>query len=280
MPYGASLNGRIHLYSALRDHMAAQVDQRLDGKNPATALAMYSARVFPAGPFTRNAGFWAADIAQSLTAMSPSNSASGSGQAPVTLITPRHTIAAAHADPADGSTIYFVDAANNVISRTQTAHADVAGNDLVVGLLDSDLPAAISPLKVIPDDFYTWFLIYAPTPTLCSDQDANGVVRDIAVLQRRLIRLTIPTLADRIPFYQVGALGDSGSALNVLINNEIVLCGIQSQVQLPNDTFGPTPYLANDAINTAIVAADIAGGIAPTGYTVTNPNLSIFTVAN
>lgn len=274
--YNGYIGGLAHLRSPLRDHMSAQIDDRLAGKNPVTALPIFSVIVHPGGPFTRNPACWAADMVASLTAMSVSNNLSGDGQIPLTLITPRHAIGAAHAFATNGTIFSFVDAASNIITRTIQAQALVDGCDIRVALLDSDIPAALSFLTVLPDNFDEWYLPFPQTPILSGDQEGKAPVRNTQSILKNVTRLTIPTQADRLAFYEQNVLGDSGSGWTVAINNALVVMGIASET-FPafDDCGGSTPFLANGRLNAAIAAADVAGGVA-TGYTVTNPDLSMF----
>lgn len=283
MPATLQKTGVVHWQSILRDHMCAQIDDRLAGKNPVVALPIFSVVTFPAGPFNRNPNCWAADMMQALTAMAIANDLTGNNQLPATLITPRHTVGAAHSITAVGATYSFVDINDNIITRTILGQATVAGADIRISTLDSDIPAALSFLPVIPDDFYNWFLVHPQTPILSGDQDGNAPVRNIYVLENNVIRLIEPPASqpDRLAFYEPNVANDSGNVWCVVIDNQPVIAGVSAETFTAfDDCGGSTPLLANARMNAAIAAADVAAGIAPTGYTVSNPNLSRFPFAN
>lgn len=75
------------------------------------------------------------------------------GQGLVTMVSPRHCLFAEHVRP---NQAYFVAAfldTNNVIHWRTNLGAAFAGNDTSVGILDSDLPASVGFLPVVPKGF-------------------------------------------------------------------------------------------------------------------------------
>lgn len=78
-----------------------------------------------------------------------------------TAITPRHVISAAHYPPPNGAEVIFADRVigdytnNKLYKRTITNSTTIAGTDIWIGYLDSDLPASIMPMTVIASDYRT-----------------------------------------------------------------------------------------------------------------------------
>jgi hypothetical protein len=139
---------------ALSGYLATKVD----GKTLLANGLVYSTQDHSTPAYVRSSSHWAAGL--DFTAVSPWNSSSASNLG-VVAITPRHVLMAAHAGPSDGATVRFVTAANAVVERTLVrsfAHPDYPTPssfpgyptlypDLRVGVLDSDLPGTITPVK-------------------------------------------------------------------------------------------------------------------------------------
>lgn len=126
------------------------VDPNLSTPSPETAYQLFTAIDNIGHTYTRNTSPW---IDWDLTCV-PAQT--GSGQTfHGTAITPRHVMFADHFKPGLGTTLYFVDATNTVYSRTLSSVVSVQDNesnnvDCSVGLLSSDLPAQITPAKLLP----------------------------------------------------------------------------------------------------------------------------------
>lgn len=263
---------------ALFAHIREAVDLLLAGKSAGSALASFSTITHSdVGPYTRNANFWGASFVSSITPISVSNSLSGDGQLFGTAITPRHVLYVDHAKPIDGTTLRFVDASNNIVLRTQSAVATVAGSvDLAVGRLSSDLPASIGFCKVLPVRFHTYFR--PRLPVVVFDQVRNGLVQDLMEIASpgNICRTWAPVDAKRLEFYEAVVGGDSGGPWGVLINREFVIMCSQNNVAgsgVTSQAFSNPAFDLNAAINAAIVTVD---GGSPTNYTVTNPDLTGF----
>ena len=103
--------------------------------------------------YVRNPACWAADL--DLTCMSPWNSDHATRKAG-TLVSPRHAVWARHYNIRLNSTIRFVTrsgavvdrrvVASRLVARTEAGHS-FYGRDIVVGLLDRDVPDTISFAK-------------------------------------------------------------------------------------------------------------------------------------
>jgi hypothetical protein len=249
-------------------HMMLAVDGRIGNKSAATALDVYSSQDHVTPAFTRNPNFWGADIIASLTCASPSNSATDHLEA-VTAITRRHLLCIKHGAgyPADSSTVRFVTTDNTIVSRTILQHVELS-DDMAVMLIDSDLPASITPCKVVADDIITYLNSCVNIPLLKLDQEEKGLVVDMKNIYDGGITLGTPCTAKRREFYEDAVAGDSGNPMFGIINGEFVLFAV-------TNIDGPSPAGLNDAINTAIGDVDALGAVT-TGYTVTNPSMTKF----
>lgn len=271
---------------SLQIHMAEAVDSRLAAAAPAvSSLAFFTTITHnDAGPFVRNPDCWITGV--DLTSVSPSNSTEDNERGGV-AITKRHIIYAKHTQIGDGASVRFCTSSDVAVARTQTQHAEIGGTfpifpDFCVGLLDSDLPSTIAVCKVAPDYMLPKIGYFPPIPVIQTDKDENGLVFDATSFSYgsqgiNTANVKIPVNAKRLEFYQPIIAGDSGDPWFVLINDELVLIGITSGLDVADGSavFGSCPIGLNGAINAAIVAADALGGVS-TGYTVTNPNLSAF----
>lgn len=137
------------------------------GVDPAEAKSRFSTRDLVTKTFTRNPDFWGIGLT-GLSAVSPNNSKNDNRRAG-TAITKRHIICAAHYPLSVGDTVDFVaDVAGESVAVTRTilkakAHPLYAGQsghysyDIQICLLDSDLPAEIDFMEVMPsnaDDYH------------------------------------------------------------------------------------------------------------------------------
>jgi hypothetical protein len=168
----------------------------LSGGNPATDKPRFSSRSLATKSFTRNANFWGIGL-DGLSAISPNNSRSQNQRAG-TALTKRHIICAAHYPLSVNDTVDFVADASGaqiavtrtiVQAKTHSLYAGQSGNycyDIQICLLDSDLPAGIDFMEVMPSnsvDFtgeYTW----AGTAGCIFDQEQKGNSSWLGILGR------------------------------------------------------------------------------------------------
>ncbi|MGE9267636.1 MAG: Ig-like domain-containing protein [Verrucomicrobiales bacterium] len=200
----------------------SELDDALDATDPATDIRLYSAQDHATPAYTRNASNWATAAGIDLTSVSPWNSTGGNKRAGV-AITPRHIVFAKHYQIGTGATVRFITADNTVVERTLTAKESLADTDLTIGLLDSDLPATITPCKVLPADWEDYF----PTglehlPALCLDQEEKALVTDCGYTNGNLV-MRVPTDATRLSYYEPKITGDSGNPAFLLLGGEAVL---------------------------------------------------------
>lgn len=196
-----------------------ETDALLDGE-----LAIYSAVNDGAGEYTRNTACWAAGI--DLTAIPVWNSVRGS-RANGIAITSRHVLHASHVSVGIGATLRFVTNGNVVVTRTITAIDDV-GIDLQIATLDSDLPETITPAKVLPADWQDDLTI-GSIPLVCADQSRGIFVRDTTAYYEsngtRIISHELSQSAARADYTEPIITGDSGAAIGVILNGELLAIG-------------------------------------------------------
>lgn len=124
--------------------------------------------------YVRNTSLWSpAD----LTGCSPWNSVGGANRAGV-LVSPRHFIDATHYAIPVGTTMRFVDATSDLITRTVTGVRSIAGTDIHIGCLDADVPVTFYP--VLPRDWKAKM----PNrrfgiPVVCLDQEEKLLVNSM-----------------------------------------------------------------------------------------------------
>lgn len=116
-----------------------------------------------------------------------------------TLISPRHVFSAAHWHPVVGSSIKWVDANSIVYTRTVVSEWVDYSTDHWVGLLDSDLPSSIKPLKVFPSNYLT----YLPAQPF----EIGGIPAYSIFTSYNMITLGVYT--DRPPYIATGGMGGS-----------------------------------------------------------------------
>ncbi len=209
---------------------ASYVDNHLAGKVPAAARPMYSAGDFNIGKgFVRNVNLWCADL--DLTCFSPWNSTEHNLQGG-TLITRRHVLLAHHfSNPSTGTppmipgitTIEFVAKDNTLYTRKITKLTRVENTDLLIGTLDSDLPAKINPVQILPADKVK--AISPGTPLIYSGQDKWANVGECVGSSGPMfaVRTAVPEARNAWSTGGPARIGDSGSPIFLPINGRVAL---------------------------------------------------------
>ena len=215
-----------------RKALSDPMDNALIVANPATQQKVYTTQ----DPYVRNTSFFLQGThAEALTCASPWNSTGGTRRAG-TAITPRHAVCANHYPIPVGATIRFIASDNTVITRTVVQAARIfsngQGTDSWMILLDSDLPASITPCKIFPDGYETYLPAGATTtaaarlPLLAMDFSENGIALDLI----KETSMTIPTMGygaptipHRLAFYDPIIVGDSGNPIFGVIGSELWL---------------------------------------------------------
>ena len=264
-----------------RKALSDPMDDALIVANPATQQQVYTTQ----DPYVRNTSFFLQGThAEALTCASPWNSTGGTQRAG-TAITPRHAVCANHYPIPVGATIRFIASDNTVITRTVVQAARIfcngVGTDAWMILLDSDLPASITPCKIFPDGYETYLPAGATTaaafalPLLAMDFSENGIALDLITEQVGSNSPTMiygaPTIPHRLAFYDPIITGDSGNPIFAVIGPELWLLS----------TFfgaGSGPFYGGlvTELNAMITTLDTLQGDI-TGHTVTVGDLSSYT---
>ena len=170
--------------------------------------------------------FWLKGV-HGLSATSIGFSNGLAAQGSVTMISPRHCIYAKHMHEAPGRFMAaFLDTNNVIYWRTNMENIFIT-NDISVGILDSDLPASVGYLPMLPANFAT----YLPTN---SSGLVQGIGRNQAVsMFAEPIALTSPVVSWNVnntaPFgvstnWNVNIVGgDSSNPVMFLVKNQLVL---------------------------------------------------------
>jgi hypothetical protein len=258
------------------DIVSYTIDSKIADTNSLNLISkkpMYSTMNHVTGEFVRNLNCWAKDW--NLSPVSPDNSRGYNGiytRAPSTLISPRHTIMAQHASLEIGDTMKFVDMNNNIITRTLTGKAErVAGTDISIGLLDSDVPAGFSFTKILPVDWKNHLNISSATnkvPLFSFDQELKAIVSELSAGDSETWINNIPSsVSPRSLLWEDIASGDSGFPSFLIVNNELVVTFLYYN----GGSSGGGPNIQNykTQINTAM--ANLQGGSNP--YQLTEINL-------
>lgn len=211
---------------ALAADVAVGVDSRIEGLEASdTTQLIYSTQDHVTPQYVRSATCWAADI--NLTCVSPWNSGNAHLWAG-TAITPRHIAHAQHAFVADGSTIRFITMDGTVVERTVSSGMQIGTTDLRISLLSADLPATITPAKVLPDN-WELYMDEIRAPVLLFNQEERVSVADILHIRPgggalgSDIQIQIPVDAQRLEFHVERVGGDSGNPVFLIVGNEPVL---------------------------------------------------------
>ena len=265
-----------------RKALSDPMDDALIVANPATQQKVYTTQ----DPYVRNTSFFLQGThAEALTCASPWNSTGATHRAG-TAITPRHAVCANHYPIPVGATIRFIASDNTVITRTVVQAARIfsngQGTDSWMILLDSDLPASITPCKIFPDGYETYLPAGATTaaaatlPLLAMDFSENGIALDLIAESTFASSPTMlfgaPTIPHRLAFYDPIIVGDSGNPVFGVIGSELWLLS----------TFfgaGSGPFYGGlvTELNAMITTLDTLQGDI-TGHTVTVGDLSSYTV--
>ena len=256
--------------------LCRSVDERLVGKTPSVALPMYNG--YPMyGPSLVNhinTNCWAYGL--DFSCASPWNTVYTSRLYPATAISRRHVILAAHLTPTDFQPLYGFRGTNNVFYTRSLVATNYIGNDIVVGLLDSELPAAVNPAKILPADAPDYIKSGRGVPVIALDQYERVYVTDMSALYEFRkdtgvgdvdgVSFSRPNNVTRKAFNKFPLQGgDSGDPCFAVISNNLVLL---SHLSLA-DWFGPSYATLKSQIQAAMDALC-------TGYSLEEYDLSTY----
>jgi hypothetical protein len=204
---------------------------------------IYSTQDHANAIYVRNPQCWCYDLSEQLTCCSPWNSY-GINQRAGTLITPRHIVYAKHFPIQPGSTIRFVTANNQVITRTVTLTANdgtPAGSnpDIDVGLLNEDVPDSIKPCYFLPDNYLDYlsyknipplsgtFIPYRPG-TISLDQEEKALISDFLMFTGNpstgvSISPVAPPKTNKSVLWESIIGGDSGNPMFLIYEGKLIL---------------------------------------------------------
>lgn len=261
-------------YALIHDLQALLAD-----KNPAVTMPLFTLQDHATPVYTRNVNNWASAHVQKLTAISPWNS-EGSFQRAGTLISPRHVLFATHYYPSIGSTIRFVAVDNTVVTRNINAIVSITTEeppspDLLVALLDSDVPESISFASVLPSGFEARLSSNqqsARIPCAATDQEEKLIVVDLKQVSADknvsiYCEMQNPVQALRVAFNELLVSGDSGNTAFWFINGDLVLLTVWTGASFGG--YGTSVAAFRTEINAAMTTL---GG----GYQLTEVDLSGF----
>jgi hypothetical protein len=216
------------------------IDDRLEsvkkeGRLPQAAIKIFSKQDHVHKIYLRDTHCWAYGV--DLSCISPWNS-QGHKRKAGTLLSPRHAVWARHYSIKVNSTLRFVDQNNQVFDRriiktraipvtsnSTSSRAYLHGYDMVIGLLDSDVPTSVSFAKVLPKYFKRFdpFRLYVRLPTLCTDFEEKALVDDFRIQFNNMAYLSPPfSNTTRREYYESKIAGDSGNPCFFVIDNELV----------------------------------------------------------
>ena len=256
--------------------LCRSVDDRLAGKTPSVALPLYNG--YPMyGPSLVNhvnTNCWAYGL--DFSCASPWNTVYTSRLYPATAISRRHVILAAHLTPTDFQPLYGFRGTNNVFFTRSLVATNYIGNDIVVGLLDSELPAAVNPAKILPADAPDYIKSGRGVPVIALDQYERVYVTDMSALYEFRkdtgvgdvdgVSFSRPNNVTRKAFNKFPLQGgDSGDPCFAVISNNLVLL---SHLSLA-DWFGPSYATLKSQIQAAMDALC-------TGYSLEEYDLSTY----
>ena len=176
----------------------------------------------------------------------------------VTMVSPRHYLAASHVtwapffkglDPA-----VFADT-NNVVYYRKSLQVTNLGNDIALGILDSDLPPSVGYLPLLPANYTNWLVTAADVQGIGVNQDYLVFGEAVSLTGRGMVSFSgtrsVPfglgtnwtSCADPLAR---GFLrqGDSSDPVRLLIGNQLVLVGLAL-----TPSAGPDCALVSDRID-------------------------------
>lgn len=229
-PVSRSSGATFNAFSSWRSGTLAKaatdaIDDRLAAFTSANGrVALFSTVDHPASNYVRSTSLWASGIDFTCLAACVNGSDQTHGG---TAITPRHIALANHYPLEAGHTLRFVTPGNVVVNRTVSSTLRVGLTDTLIAKLDSDLPATITPAKLLP---VTWATklpnLQYRIPVAFSNQFKQLLVREwYAVLGtiNQQASFAASTTTPRSTFGGAPIDFDSGSPVFLLVGTTPVL---------------------------------------------------------
>lgn len=257
------------------------IDAAISGKTPSVAKPLFSAANHVTGAYTYNASGWFYPWVTAMTGLSPWNSNGGTEKAGV-AVTARNAIGAAHYGLNIGNTIRFVQSNGTVVDRVISAYSDMAGTDIRLYVLSSDLPAGITPAKMFPSDWTEHFTVGPSGGGRCEsmpiawiDKINNVYVHSVELYMDGStigaeLDYGLPVGVERLSFSKGLTMGDSGSPFFVMVGSNLALL---------TSAYGwgasPSYPVRLSAMQSAISTLNATAGVG--AYSLTTVDFSAFT---
>jgi hypothetical protein len=251
---------------SLVDHIRNIVDSRInDTMTMSQHGRFYTTQDHANKIYVRNPDLWCADIDR--TCISPWNSNGGVRKAGV-LITPRHVYNADHYKYPVGTIVRFVGMDGTVYDRTVIGRSVDDDQDIAIYTLDSDLPAAVTPCRMMPPETlpqdgpyegtYMRNNLYSRPPALALDQEEKAIIVDYLIRGK----FQFPEDPVRLIFSEEIVVGDSGNPAFLLVEQEGVITPILITIwTFGNAGIGFATAGNTDLINQKIVETDTQAGV-------------------
>lgn len=212
-------------------NMKDEVEARVIGETPSTTTYnLYSSISTSTSAYVRNTSHIASDI--DLTCIPVFSEAINSAQTMGVLVAPDIMIQANHSHPS--GVMHFVKNDNTTVSRTITSGMNIAGTDIWVAKLDSNVPAGINPCKVFSataftNSISTTSIAYVQPPVIFTNQSRVLRVGKINYGTNSPFSQLIIIVRDTVNYnnwYSQPCCGDSGSPAFAIVNGEAVVLGV------------------------------------------------------
>lgn len=225
----------------LLDHIVAGIEGAIAAGGPAN---LFSAQDSSGGTYVRDTTCWADTWRPLITCRGVYNSHTlGRSTIPITAIAEaggdrRFGLTVAHYDsvhPEVGTTVRFVAADNQVITRTIAASRRLADIDVAVVMFDAALPESIYCAPLLPSNYTSYI---ANDPDACpaitihasfSNITIRANVSDVETIDAGIrystsvLKVKAPVDAARLALHTAMVNGDSGSPLFVPVGTDLVL---------------------------------------------------------
>lgn len=256
--------------------LSDSIDALISGKTASNAIQNVTSATNWTTAFTRNASLFLAGVNMTAFALSTGSNTdtAGVGQQSATVISPRHVVSAWHHRP---PRVYWLASDGSIVFRNIASWQQVGTTDIAIGYVNTDIPATVTPIKVLPATWLNYMPHYnadLPVIYLDSGDDATGSSqphRRAAIGQMDLIgTFTVssvtnpamiidqPTKATRLAFWNTSAspqiLFRSGSPIFVVNGTTPILLGCWHAAS--GSTYAIFPFLSNyiAEINAAMTA--------------------------
>lgn len=252
---------------SLAKHICDAIDSRVAGKT-GTAKPLYSTLDHVTPAYVRNVGCWAASL--DLSSISPYNQTQPTRYTG-TLITRRHVAFANHFQLPTNVPVRFITPDNQIVERQLTAKSRVGTTDLMIGVLNGEVPASIGFCKILPSNWRSYLPHYSRgIPGFTCDQDEKALVTEFYSISGAdpQAQCQKPTDTQRAVFYEDLISGDSGNPFCFVVNGDLVIvtCWFSGGAGS-----GPAYMDMQAAINAKLAELSPGGG-----YSITYPDLSAF----